>query len=220
MRKGTSALCVIVAVLSLLCPAAAYAMEQEKAPAPAFFNSAMAFEVFAFTEEEGLRSHVGSTPSDHPLEIPPCKWWYVRPGNAEQLEKVVEEVKAKSIPGLGLPFGTKDDSLVHLKGLTALRVLDLHCTDVTDAGLVNLEGLTGLQTLDLSTDVTDAGLVNLKGLTGLQTLELRATKVTDAGLVHLKGLTGLRTLYLMGTNVTDAGVAALRKSLPNADIIR
>ena len=39
--------------------------------------------------------------------------------------------------------------LVHLKGLTNLRELNLNGTDITDAGLVHLEGLTNLQSLQL-----------------------------------------------------------------------
>jgi hypothetical protein len=39
----------------------------------------------------------------------------------------------------------------HLRGLSALRGLDLHtCKQVTDAGLAHLHGLSALQKLDLS----------------------------------------------------------------------
>jgi serine/threonine protein kinase len=56
------------------------------------------------------------------------------------------------------------ESLAHLRGLTALRQLDLGgCTRVTDAGLEHLRGLTALRQLRLSgcEQVTDAGLDEL-----------------------------------------------------------
>ena len=43
-----------------------------------------------------------------------------------------------------------DAGLVHLKGMTNLKQLDLSRTQITDAGLVHLAGLTKLQQLDLS----------------------------------------------------------------------
>ena len=58
---------------------------------------------------------------------------------------------------------------------------------MTDAGLVHLKGLTELKELDLSdTRVTDVGLVHVKGLTKLQYLDPSGTQVTDAGLVDLQ----------------------------------
>ena len=85
-----------------------------------------------------------------------------------------------------------DAGLVHLKGLTKLKGLDLDDTRVTDAGLVHLKGMTELTWLGLSeTQITDAGLAHLTELTSLQELGLGLTQVTDAGLVHLKGLTKL-----------------------------
>ena len=75
--------------------------------------------------------------------------------------------------------------------------VNLHGSEVTDAGLEHLKGLPQLQTLNLwQTKVTDAGLVYLKGLTKLHLLDLQCSEVTDAGLEHLKGLTELQTLNL------------------------
>ncbi|MCX7427292.1 MAG: hypothetical protein NTW96_16895 [Planctomycetia bacterium] len=59
-------------------------------------------------------------------------------------------------------------------------------TEVTDADLVHLKGLTSLRKLELaSTRVTGAGLGYLEGLSGLQWLNLSDTRVTDPGLEHL-----------------------------------
>ena len=141
-----------------------------------------------------------------------------------------------------------DAGLVHLKGLSKLKQLQLVGTRVTDAGLVHLkelanlqhltllpaiseprftdagmvhlEGLINLRELNLSQGrFTDAGLVHLEGLTKLEILSLRGTKVTDAGLVHLEGLTDLRILYLENTKVSAAGIRKLRQALPKCNVL-
>jgi hypothetical protein len=132
----------------------------------------------------------------------------------------------------------RDDGLVHLNGLTGMRMLMLSEVNVTDAGLVNLNGLVRLSYLDLSrtkttdagldrlnlkgltqlnalilgdTDIGDSGLAHVKGMTRLETLTVQNTHVTDVGLEHLEGLAKLQTLDLAGTNVTDAGLIHLRR---------
>ena len=104
-----------------------------------------------------------------------------------------------------------DAGLEHLKGMTKLGLLCLSDTQVTDAGLTNIEGLTNLYNLNLSsTEITDAGLKHLKGLPNLEVLHLMHTATTDAGLEHLRGLTSLEVLDLSGTQVTDAGLKHLK----------
>jgi len=197
---------VITSALALALWAAGSSKAEEKAQ-PKAFNSAVAFGVCAVIGEED--QHVGITPSERPLTIPPCRWWYVKPLPPVDMGKVREEVEAQGIPGLKLRDAT-DADLEHLKGLTGLQHLSLGGTQVTDAGLEHLKGLTALQELNLAgTHVTDAGLQHLKGLTALQQLYLSYTKVTDAGLEHLKGLTALQALRLSHTQVTDAGLQQL-----------
>ncbi len=114
-----------------------------------------------------------------------------------------------------------DAGLVHLRGLSNLRVLNLRRTQVTDPGLAHLKRLTQLFKLDLSrTQITDTGLEHLKGMTGLRELYLQGTQVSDAGLKHLQGLTNLRELHLQGTLVSDAGVRELLRALPRMMIWR
>jgi hypothetical protein len=199
---------VVASILAAALWAAGSSKAEEKAP-PKAFSSAVAFNVYAVIGEE--RELVGTTPSEQPLTIPPCQWWYVESQPPVDIEKVRQEVEAQGIPGLKLRDAT-DADLEHLRGLTALRQLDLGWdTRVTEAGLQHLEGLTRLQYLDLSLIyVTDAGLEHLKGLTALQTLNLTGTHVTDAGLEHLKALTALQHLDLWGTQVTDAGLGHLK----------
>ena len=109
-------------------------------------------------------------------------------------------------------FGIRvEDGLVHLKGSTSLKVLDLSFTDVTDAGLVHLKGLSSLRDLNLSKcKITGAGLVHLSKLKGLQFLDLGGSRVTDDGFVHVAKLTHLRQLVLSQTKITDDGLAHLK----------
>ena len=137
-------------------------------------------------------------------------------------------------------FGKKVKSLTKqtLPMFCGLKYLDLHGTQVTDAGLVHLRKLERLKTLDLSlTKITDAGLVHLKWNMNLNALDLNNTKITDAGLVHLKRImyrhparcgnnpginrlqnrkwmwmerVNLKSLDLSRTQVTDAGLEHLK----------
>ena len=217
MGKRAWKCCVIASILTVVLWTAGSSGAEERTQ-PTTFNSQVAFEVYAVIGET-CPFVVGETPSDRPLTIPPCRWWYVEPRRPVDMEKVRQEVEAQGIPGLRLTWCT-DAELEHLKGLTALRQLYLSYTQVTDAGLEHLKGLTQLQYLDVPSNVTDAGLEHLKGLTALQYLNLAATRVTDAGLEHLKGLRALRVLDLRETKVTEAGVEQLKKSLPNVLVNR
>ena len=104
-----------------------------------------------------------------------------------------------------------DAGLEHVKGLRQLRDLRLGYTKVTNEGLEHLARLNQLERLDLEgTEVTDAGLENLKWLHQLRILNLQSTKITDAGLEDLKGLSQLRILNLRGTQITDVGLEHLK----------
>lgn len=53
--------------------------------------------------------------------------------------------------------------MAYLKDLTELRALDLHGTQVSDAGLTQLAQLKNLELLSLgNTNVTDAGVAKLQ----------------------------------------------------------
>jgi len=192
------------------------ASETQRRPQQVTFNSQVGFDVYAMIE--GQYRLLGRTPSERPLTIPPCWYWFVKPRRPVDMEKVRQDLEAQGTPGLDLVGTATDADLEHLKGLTALRVLDLRNTRVTDRGLEQLKGVTSLQRLFLDhTRITDAGLEHLKGLTSLQSLELPYTRVTDEGMEYLKGLTALEGLGLDGTQVTDAGVERLKglKALRN-----
>ena len=71
-------------------------------------------------------------------------------------------------------------AIQELKGLTNGQELNLRHLSITDASLVHLKGLTDLRALNLPNGIGDAGLAHLKGLTNLQDLDLRRmTRVTD-----------------------------------------
>ena len=112
-----------------------------------------------------------------------------------------------------------DKGLVHLKGLTHLRELNLGgCRKITDEGIAHLAGLTRLQMLELGyTGITNSGVAHLKGMKDLRKLSLSTTKVDDGALIHLQGLTELRELnlfnvgeFLTGKRVTDEGLKLLK----------
>jgi hypothetical protein len=98
---------VIASILAAALWAAGSSKAEEKAQ-PKAFNSAVAFRVYAVIDEpHGLPMYaelgeedqlVGSTPSERPLTIPPCQWWYVEPRRPVDMGKVREEVQAQGIP--------------------------------------------------------------------------------------------------------------------------
>lgn len=89
-------------------------------------------------------------------------------------------------------------------------VLQMANPDVTDATLVHLKGMTRLRELELSkTQVDDAGLKELEPIAGLETLRLEGTRITDEGFRKwLSPRESLNQLDLRGTAVTkEAGQA-------------
>lgn len=115
------------------------------------------------------------------------------------------------IAGLHAEGSAIDDAeLLHLSGLTGLKMLDLSGTRVTDAGLVHLQTLQSLETLMLwDTAITDVGLALVGRLSSLCHLGLGNTAVTDAGLADLAHLRHLRRLQLAGTAVEGEGLRHL-----------
>ncbi len=86
--------------------------------------------------------------------------------------------------------------------------------DVTDQTLEHLKGMSALKELDLdNTQVTDAGLKVLKDLPALSALRLKNTKITDQGFQDaLAGKDSLMQLDLTGTQVSRETVQTWRKA--------
>ena len=103
----------------------------------------------------------------------------------------------------------------------ALSSLKLGSTSVTGNALeTELPRMTRLKKLDLSqTQIGDKTLDTIGDLEGLQWLNLWGTQVTDSGLMKLKGLSELRKIYLWQSQVTKKGAAALKKELPDLEVI-
>jgi hypothetical protein len=103
----------------------------------------------------------------------------------------------------------------------ALSSLKLGSTSVTGNALeTELPRMTRLKKLDLSqTQIGDKTLDTIGDLEGLQWLNLWGTQVTDSGLMKLKGLSKLKKIYLWQSQVTKKGAAALKKELPDLEVI-
>jgi len=103
-----------------------------------------------------------------------------------------------------------DAGLVHLRGLTQLRRLELGWSGVRGPGLAHLCGLRQLRELGLlGLPLKDDDLVYLEGLTSLERLYLRSNLITDQGLAHLAGLTKLKLLDLSSVAITGTGFSHL-----------
>jgi len=209
MRGTASTVVAIVLAMS----ACGCSKDRLPATGDCTFNSKLPLTVHVVVhldQEDDGQEHNGRTPSEKPIVIPKCRFWFVQTAEPLDVPTLAREIASKGIPGLRLRSAA-DGDMAYLKDLTGLRTLGLWDTNITDVGLEHLSGLTGLRELSVeSTKITDAGLVHLKGLTGLRLLNLGSTKITDAGLVHLKGLTELQMLVLGGTNITDVGLAHMK----------
>ena len=123
------------------------------------------------------------------------------------------------VKGNGLVMGPTDAGMVHLRGLTGLRHLNLSVgtfsgavgSKITGKGLAEISGATRLQILQLQgSPLTDLDLAPLEGMTDLRVLSIESPGVTDEGLKHLAGLSELRNLGLANTSVTAEGIKHLR----------
>ncbi|ARK10313.1 c-type cytochrome domain-containing protein [Fibrella sp. ES10-3-2-2] len=98
--------------------------------------------------------------------------------------------------------------------------LKLGDTQITDAAIASIARLKNLQKLHLErTRITDVGLQKLTSLTYLEYLNLYGTAMTDAGLISLAALKALRSVYVWQTKVTESGITALKKALPNVEVV-
>jgi hypothetical protein len=67
---------LLASILAAALWAAVSGATEQKAQ-PKAFNSTVAFDVYPVMGDD--RQLVGRTPSEQPLAIPPCKWWWVEP---------------------------------------------------------------------------------------------------------------------------------------------
>jgi hypothetical protein len=124
----------------------------------------------------------------------------------------------KGLQQLGAQF-TRDENM---PGRPVVEVAwkRRQATDDRLKTLLALKGLAQVRILNLNgAGITDGALVHLKKLDRLEELNLGNTAIADAGLGHLRQLRSLRTLFLgRGLKVTNQGVAELQKALPEVSI--
>jgi hypothetical protein len=123
-------------------------------------------------------------------------------------EKMVDSERHITLTG----WDRKDYALLGSKHDVA--VLQMANPDVTDQTLEHLKGMSALKELDLdNTQVTDAGLRILKDLPALAILRLRNTKITDQGFQDtLAGKASLMRLDLRETQVGRETAQTWRKA--------
>ncbi len=102
------------------------------------FSSDLRLRVFIIREAGGELEWIGETPSAHPLDIPRCASWGVRPFGRVDVKALARQIAAKKIPHLRIGRAV-DGELAHLKGLKGLRQPNLQETQITDAGLADLK---------------------------------------------------------------------------------
>jgi hypothetical protein len=98
--------------------------------------------------------------------------------------------------------------------------VDLSGADCRDEHLVDLLGLPALRELNLTnTPITDAGVAYLAKMTNLTSLSIADTRVSDEGVVALIRLPRLQRLSLEGSDVTPATIRKLLDARPEWTVL-
>lgn len=205
------------------------------------------FECYALFADGRVACLVRSDAGQATVAIPSsASMWYVTlvAGEGAELERAVQELNRRQIPGLLLRGPWAERELHHVRLAKRLRFLDLSGLGVTDEHMPELAGLPLLEHLSIgSTRITDVGLEALTALkrlrsldvsdcairghsldgmsSSLERLDLRDNgDISDRTLENISTrLKSLESLALSGCPVSDAGVALLR-SLPNLHVLR
>lgn len=98
--------------------------------------------------------------------------------------------------------------------------VDLSATSITDRSVVLLAAAENLRVVRLAeTSITDTTIDTLIKLQNLESINLYGTKVTDEGVAKLAALPNLKRLYLWQTDVSEETITALKKQLPECEIV-
>ncbi|MCB9894566.1 MAG: hypothetical protein H6839_08965 [Planctomycetes bacterium] len=122
--------------------------------------------------------------------------------SAEDLRKMADDEP------LVVTRALKDDDLAELDRFTNLQDLQLHYSDITDAGVPHIARHSEMKRLVLhATKLTDTGARRLAGLTGLEELVLiGCIGVTSDGLKFLPDMPKLKQLVLHQLPEVDDGI--------------
>jgi uncharacterized protein (TIGR03067 family) len=94
------------------------------------------------------------------------------------------------------------------------------CIGVGDTQMQHVSRLVSIESLNLhSTDVTDAGIAQLKGLSHLESLDLSFTPISDEAVPAISKLPRLKKLTLRGSLITANGIEQLRRARPNVEVV-
>ncbi|MFC1739414.1 leucine-rich repeat domain-containing protein, partial [Planctomycetota bacterium] len=116
------------------------------------------------------------------------------------------------LPGLeSEPTRPDNRCMQHIAGLTGLKALNLHWTNIDSKGLRYIKEFKNLERLCLPERITDAGLADVAELQSLKGLYLKRNQATNTGLAHLAKLSSLEELELGGEHISDAGLVHLAK---------
>lgn len=125
-------------------------------------------------------------------------------------------VQLSQMPGLErLSFHWNENitnaSMVYLKKMDSLKVLDIKHSKVTDEGLAQLAQIESLENLTLPDGgVTDAGIEHIAKLHNLKYL-WTGSPLTDKSLFLVSTLGNLEKLYIGGTGFSDEGMKHIAK---------
>lgn len=116
------------------------------------------------------------------------------------MDAQIAAVKAGEAKSIYLYCSVGTDALLErLRDVPGVEELNLHLTDVSDAGLEPLTALPRLKRLVVCggrPGVSDAGFARITSLQSLECLKLVNTHITDTSLPSLKKLPKLQTLVL------------------------
>ncbi|MCA9816597.1 MAG: DUF4240 domain-containing protein [Candidatus Obscuribacterales bacterium] len=103
-----------------------------------------------------------------------------------------------------------DTSLMSIRHMSGLRVLELAYTAITNGALDIILSLKNLHTLGLTnTGLSNSGIMTIGNFKHLRELWLNGTLIDDEGMEHLLALKELWLLGLSGTKVTGDGLKTL-----------
>ena len=126
------------------------------------------------------------------------------------LATICEQLSALTVLDVG-QTGITDSGLVHLAKLKHLRELVLDSCRLLDAGLGVIAELSSLRKLDISYshDVTVDGVALLKKLCALEELVVKQCGLKNAAIAHIAKISSLRRLDISYQALSDGGLRFL-----------